>query len=100
MRCIICRLLTRKLARLSHTKRTRERTTIRTLFVDKEWDYHDLWRELFPIGVDMILESVSMIEKGTVEGWAQDERFATFEPSWDRPRLKRNELLQLGGAIE
>lgn len=72
----------------------------RTLFVDKEWDYHDLWRELFPIGVDMILESVSMIEKGTVKGWAQDERFATFEPSWDRPRLKRNELLQLGGAIE
>lgn len=72
----------------------------RTLFVDKEWDYHDLWRELFPIGVDMILESVSMIEKGTVKGWAQDERFATFEPSWDRPRLKRNELLQLGGTIE
>jgi len=72
----------------------------RTLFVDKEWDYHDLWRELFPIGVDMILESVSMIEKGTVKSWAQDERFATFEPSWDRPRLKRNELLQLGGAIE
>lgn len=72
----------------------------RTLFVDKEWDYHDLWRELFPIGVDMILESVSMIEKGTVKGWAQDERFATFEPSWDRPRLKRNELLQLGGAIK
>ena len=70
----------------------------RTLFVDKEWDYHDLWRELFPIGVDMILESVSMIEKGTVKGWAQDERFATFEPSWDRPRLKRNELLQLGGV--
>lgn len=70
----------------------------RTLFVDKDWDYHDLWRELFPIGVDMILESVSMIEKGTVKGWAQDERFATFEPSWDRPRLKRNELLQLGGV--
>ena len=70
----------------------------RTLFVDKEWDYHDLWRELFPIGVDMILESVSMIEKSTVKGWAQDERFATFEPSWDRPRLKRNELLQLGGV--
>ena len=70
----------------------------RTLFVDKEWDYHDLWRELFPIGVDMILESVSMIEKGAVKGWAQDERFATFEPSWDRPRLKRNELLQLGGV--
>lgn len=25
----------------------------------------------------------------------QDERFATWEPSWDRPRLKRNELIML-----
>lgn len=68
----------------------------RTLFVDKSWDYHDLWRELFPIGVEMILESVSAIKKGSVKGWEQDERFATFEPSWDRPRLKRNELMQIG----
>ena len=68
----------------------------RTLFVDKEWDYHDLWRELFPIGIEMILESVSAIEKGLDKGWKQDERFATFEPSWDRPRLQRNELIQIG----
>lgn len=48
----------------------------RTIFgEDKIYDYHDgwaVWRE-------------------------QDERFATFEPSWDRPRLKRNELIQIGG---
>ena len=25
----------------------------------------------------------------------QDESVATWEPSWDRPRLKRNELIQL-----
>ena len=68
----------------------------RTLFVDKEWDYHDLWRELFPIGIEMVLESVSAIEKGLDKGWKQDERFATFEPSWDRPRLQRNELIQIG----
>ena len=68
----------------------------RTLFVDKEWDYHDLWRELFPIGIEMILESVSAIEKGLDKGQKQDERFATFEPSWDRPRLQRNELIQIG----
>lgn len=68
----------------------------RTLFVDKGWDYHDLWRELFPIGIEMILESVSAIEKGLDKGWKQDERFATFEPSWDRPRLQRNELIQIG----
>ena len=68
----------------------------RTLFVDKEWDYHDLWGELFPIGIEMILESVSAIEKGLDKGQKQDERFATFEPSWDRPRLQRNELIQIG----
>ena len=25
----------------------------------------------------------------------QDERFATWEPSWDRPRLRRNDLIML-----
>ena len=27
----------------------------------------------------------------------QDESCATWEPSWDRPRLERRELLALGG---
>ena len=66
------------------------------IFVDKEWDYHELWENLFPIGIDMIVEAVSLIENGETEEVPQDERFATWEPSWDRPRLKRNELIQLG----
>ena len=70
----------------------------KTLWVDSEWDYHELWRHLFPIGVQMVVESVEMYEKnnGIVHGRKQDERFATYEPSWDRPRLKRNELIQIG----
>ena len=67
-----------------------------TIFVDKEWDYHDLWEELFPIGVDLIVKAVELIEKGKATAIKQDERFATWEPSWDRPRLKRNDLIQIG----
>ena len=68
------------------------------LWVDPEWDYHQLWENLFPIGVELVIEAVRLYEKcnGQVPCEKQDERFATFEPSWDRPRLKRNELIQLG----
>lgn len=68
----------------------------RMMFIDKKWDYHKLWHELFPVGVEMVVEAVAMIEKGEAEWTKQDERFATWEPSWERPRLKRNELMMLG----
>ena len=38
------------------------------------------------------------LRSNTVDWEKQDERFATWEPSWDRPRLKRNELVMLGGG--
>lgn len=71
----------------------------KVVWIDPEWDYHDLWHELFPIGVELLVEAVGLYEKhgGAVPCVGQDERFATFEPSWDRPRLKRNELIMLGG---
>ena len=69
----------------------------RMIFVDREWDYHKLWSELFPIGIEMVVEAVRQIEKGTATRTRQDERFSTWEPSWERPRLKRNELIQIGG---
>lgn len=65
------------------------------LFVDRKWDYHKLWREIFPIGVDMICEAVDQIEKGTAQRIKQQERFATFEPSFNSTRLKRNELTMI-----
>lgn len=65
------------------------------IFIDKKWDYHKLWEKLFPIGVEMLVEAVDLIEKGKQTETPQNERFATWEPSWERPRLKRNELLQL-----
>ena len=66
------------------------------LFVDKNWDYHELWNNLFPLGVNLLVKAVELIEQGKVVEKPQEERFATWEPSWERPRLKRNELIQIG----
>lgn len=70
------------------------------LWVNPKWDYHKLWENLFPIGVEMVVEAVAMYEKtkGNVPLVEQDNKYATWEPSWDRPRLVRPELLQLGAA--
>lgn len=69
----------------------------RMVFVRPEWDYHDLWNELFPIGVDMVAEAVGRIQAtdGNVPTEKQDEKLATWEPSFERQRLKRNELIML-----
>lgn len=68
------------------------------LWIDKEWNYHDLWRRLFPIGVEMIVEAAALIEQDRLSRVKQDERFATWEPSWERPRLKRNDLIEIGSS--
>lgn len=65
------------------------------VFIDPEWDYHDLWAHIFPVGVKMVVDAVDVIGSGKCTWKEQDERFATFEPSWDRPRLVRNELIAL-----
>lgn len=48
--------------------------------------------------VDLVSEACALIERtgNTQAETPQDERFATWEPSWNRPRLKRPELLRLG----
>ena len=61
------------------------------------WDYHDLWAAIFPVGVRLIVEALRDIETGRVAETEQIEECSTWEPSWDRPRLERKELLALGG---
>lgn len=70
----------------------------RAMWVDPSWDYHELWRRLFPQGVDMLAEAVAALESGAYEYTEQDGRYATWEPSWERPRLKRNDLPELARA--
>lgn len=66
------------------------------LFIKPSWNYHELWNALFPMGVEMVSRAVRLIEKGKAEYKAQDEECATWEPSWERPRLKRNDLIMIG----
>ena len=66
------------------------------IFIAKEWDYHKLWKQIFPIGVKLLCDAVDMVAQGKEIRIKQDERFATFEPTFNAKRLKRNELLQLG----
>jgi methionyl-tRNA formyltransferase len=70
----------------------------RLIFVNRNWDYHELWRRLFPIGVEMILEACQRIASGDRTAFMQNEEFTTWEPSFDAPRLFRPELIQLGQA--
>lgn len=67
------------------------------LMVKPQWNYHQYWEKLFPVGVDMVSNAVKKIEKdnGIKNAKPQDEDCATWEPSFKRPRLKRNELLRL-----
>lgn len=65
-------------------------------FIKPGIDYHKLWAELFPVGVDMMSEAVRLIERGAATYTPQDEACATWEPAWESPRLKRNDLIQIG----
>lgn len=54
------------------------------------WTASDLWREeLFPMGVRLIANTVNEISlTGSISERPQDEELATWEPAWDRPKLK------------
>lgn len=65
------------------------------IFIDASWDYHELWNNIFDVGVELVSAAVKKIESGDLSRTPQDERFATWEPSWDRPQLRVNELTQL-----
>lgn len=71
----------------------------KAVWVKPGWDYHELWKNIFPVGVKMLCEAVGKVEKESgIFGEPQEEWAATWEPSWERPRLKRNELVAIGGA--
>jgi len=60
------------------------------VFIGRGWDYHRLWREMFPLGVDMLCRAVDMIADGTAPRIPQDEQFATWEPAYEKRLLARN----------
>jgi methionyl-tRNA formyltransferase len=66
------------------------------VFIGRGWDYHYLWKDIFPLGVAMLCEAVDLIAAGNAPHIPQNEQFATWEPSYETRRLPRNELLRLG----
>ena len=61
------------------------------VWIKPGWTYHDLWRAIFPVGVRLLVDAVREMERGSGLWVEQDESCATWEPSWDRPRLERRE---------
>lgn len=57
----------------------------------------ELWRgSLFPMGIRLLLKVLAELDAGVMVEIPQDEAYATWEPSWERPPLHRPELPQLG----
>lgn len=65
------------------------------VFIIPGENYHELWERIFPVGVSMLADAVDRIADGGAPCVEQDERCATFEPSFERQRLKRNDLYRL-----
>lgn len=56
----------------------------------------DLWREqLFPMGIRLLRAVLRDLDRGRLVRVDQDQRCATWEPSWSRPPIERPDLIQL-----
>jgi methionyl-tRNA formyltransferase len=61
-------------------------------FVAPHETVESLWRDkLFPLGLKLLEQVVRDLLAGTARRVPQDETFATWEPSWERPPLPRPE---------
>lgn len=66
-------------------------------FVPPGWDASRLWREkLQSIGVKLITQTLSDLDKGKIIAIPQDEAIATWEPAMDCQPIFRPDLPQIG----
>lgn len=57
----------------------------------------DLWREkLMPMGLRLLVKVLADLDRGIMIQIPQDEQFATWEPGWERPPVRRTDLLMIG----
>jgi methionyl-tRNA formyltransferase len=67
--------------------------------VHPTWDASFLWRKLlFPMGIRLLRRVLDDLERHVIVEIPQDEGYATWEPSWERPPLFRPDLPQIGGV--
>jgi methionyl-tRNA formyltransferase len=65
-------------------------------WVRAEDDAGSLWRrELFPMGLRLLAVALADIERGIIVRQPQDEKAATWEPSWERQPVHRPDLPRL-----
>ena len=67
----------------------------RAVLIRPDDDEHTLWARLFSVGIDLLVQVADDYDRDRVSYVPQDEACATWEPSWERPRLHRPELLEL-----
>jgi methionyl-tRNA formyltransferase len=61
----------------------------------------ELWRDqLFPMGVRLLRRVLADLDRGVIVREPQDERCATWEPSWDREPIARPDLPQLTHGLD
>ena len=69
------------------------------VFVAPDDTADSLWRrKLFPLGLRLFRRVLADLEDKTIVAVPQDEGLATWEPSWERPPLRRPDLLMIGGG--
>jgi len=68
-------------------------------FVPPSATASSLWRDhLFDMGVRLLAGTVSDLDRGVMVAIPQDEQHATWEPSWDRPPIRRPDLTMIGAG--
>lgn len=74
----------------------------RHLLVNPDDTTSTLWARLFTLGLDLLTSVCDDVDAGMVGYTPQDETCATWEPSWERPRLHKPELPEIAapGGIE
>lgn len=66
-------------------------------FIRAEDDPGELWRrELLPIGLKLFEKVLKAIELGVLIKMPQNEKLATWEPSWERQPMTKPDLIQIG----
>ncbi len=66
-------------------------------FIGREETPRQLWRDkLMPMGVRLLAKVLDDLDRGLLVAIPQDEKHATWEPGWERPPVRRPDLLMLG----
>jgi methionyl-tRNA formyltransferase len=69
----------------------------RHVIIPEDTDASTMWsRYLFPLGIELLSEVAKMVDRDDVPIRPQDDKLATWEPSFDSQPLYRPELLELG----